>query len=158
MLIIIATMFIILVFPSELMDFITFSCDSYCNWIEKLLLFRSLANLLQVVNFSCNFLVYVIWNMHFRTVAKEIVMCRTSLFERRPSFFVTGLATDTVWMCSTVSCCILQSFQCMIDVMFMACTVYSHISIYLMWGSLTENVEDSMITQHTNMNFIYVQI
>ncbi len=74
-LVIIIMAFVILVVPSEAMDF-------FFNFItldpaktEIFLLARAFANVLQIINFSFNFILYCIINVHFRGVLFEIMSC-----------------------------------------------------------------------------------
>ncbi len=73
LLVVIVLLFIILVFPVELMDFGQHVIVSNPSGTRGFLLLRSVANFLQVVNFSCNFLVYCALNVHFRNTIKELV-------------------------------------------------------------------------------------
>jgi hypothetical protein len=90
MLVIVTMSFALLMLPSELMDFFTGFIHLHYGRTEVFLLVRSFANLLQVIIFSCNFLLYCFFNSHFRKVLKEIVLCTTALLGRqRSSVLVT---------------------------------------------------------------------
>ena len=77
-LIIIIIVFVLFVFPSEMMDF---SSDflqgnqESDSSIELFLMFRSFTNVLQVVNFSFNFILYCIINVHFRKTFISLMTC-----------------------------------------------------------------------------------
>ena len=75
LLIIIAVTFIVLVFPSELMDFFMDYVKLDQTKTEIFLAIRVLTNALQMINFSCNFLLYCALNVHFRTVLKDMILC-----------------------------------------------------------------------------------
>ncbi len=76
MLITIVIVFILLVFPSELMDFCSDMVKMNVARTEMFMVVRSIANILQVLNFSCNFLLYCVLSVHFRHTAREIFLCR----------------------------------------------------------------------------------
>ncbi len=78
MLVVIVLLFIGLVFPCEIMDFFHDVIKMNPAKTEIFLVVRSVANLLQVLNFSCNFSVYCILNGHFRAVAKGLITCHTN--------------------------------------------------------------------------------
>ena len=86
MLIIIAASFVILVLPSEVMDFCREIVTMDYARTEVFLLMRTLANLLQLINFSCNFLIYCLFNLHFRKVVKDIVLCSSPSYQCRQTF------------------------------------------------------------------------
>ena len=73
--IIIALGFILLVFPSELMDFFMDYVKLDPSRTELFLTLRVFANLLQMINFSCNFLLYCALNVHFRHVFRDVFLC-----------------------------------------------------------------------------------
>ncbi len=75
-LIAIAIFFIVLVFPSETMDFFLNFIRRDVTRTEMFLLARSIANILQVINFSFNFILYCVINVHFRSVLFD--MCGLS--------------------------------------------------------------------------------
>ena len=86
MLIIIAVSFLILVLPSEIMGFFIDFVKMDYKRTEVFLLMRTFANLLQLISFSCNFLIYCFCNLHFRKVIRDIVLCSNSgYFSRRQS-------------------------------------------------------------------------
>ncbi|CAD5117707.1 DgyrCDS6456 [Dimorphilus gyrociliatus] len=74
-LIVIVVAFIVLVFPTELMDFFVHILVNN-ETTEQFLIARSVANLLQVFNFSSNFLLYCALNPMFRSVICDLVRCR----------------------------------------------------------------------------------
>lgn len=74
-LIVIVVAFIVLVFPTEVMDFFVHVLANTEN-TENFLIARSVANLLQVFNFSSNFLLYCALNPMFRGVIYDLVRCR----------------------------------------------------------------------------------
>ena len=65
--------FIILVFPSELMDFFLDCIKLNATKTEVFMLVRSVANTLQVLNFSCNFFLYCTVNAQFRTTFQHLL-------------------------------------------------------------------------------------
>ena len=72
LLVVLVVMFIILVFPSELMDFFAENIKQDVVKTETFLVVRSFANVLQVLNFSVNFVVYCIMNVHFRAGTQDL--------------------------------------------------------------------------------------
>lgn len=75
MLVIIVTTFVIFVFPCELMEFFMEIVRQDAHKTEFFLLFRSLANLLQTVNFTFNFVLYCLINAHFRSEVFALFLC-----------------------------------------------------------------------------------
>ena len=77
-LVIIVMTFIVLVLPCELLDcmsdYLYSGTDTARN--ENFLVARSVANVLQVVNFTFNFLLYCAINAHFRSVLSDLFKCR----------------------------------------------------------------------------------
>ena len=77
-LVIIAMTFIVLVLPCELLDclsdYLYSGTDTTRN--ENFLVARSVANVLQVVNFAFNFLLYCAINAHFRSALTDLCNCR----------------------------------------------------------------------------------
>ena len=89
MLIIIAVSFLVLVLPSEIMDFFIEFIRMDYKKTELFLLMRTLANLLQLISFSCNFLIYCLCNLHFRKVLRDIVLCSNSGYHRRTQSYIS---------------------------------------------------------------------
>ncbi|ELT91780.1 hypothetical protein CAPTEDRAFT_205423 [Capitella teleta] len=83
-LIIIATSFVILGFPSEIVDLDLFqeSIKANTNKTELFLQLRVIANLMQVLNFSLNFVLYCVINVHFRKTIRDFF--RRSRSRSRP--------------------------------------------------------------------------
>ena len=67
----IVTSFILLVFPSELMDFFLECVNTDATRTELFLRVRAIANTLQVLNFACNFFLYCSVNSQFRLAMRE---------------------------------------------------------------------------------------
>ena len=65
--------FVILAFPSGVMDFLSSSLHMEPSVTEHFLLVRSFANILLIANFSLNFILYCATNVHFRTGFSEVV-------------------------------------------------------------------------------------
>jgi hypothetical protein len=86
MLIIVSVSFLVLVLPSEIMDFFIEFVKMDYQRTEVFMLMRSVANLLQLIAFSCNFLIYCLCNLHFRKVVRDIVRCSNSGHARGQSF------------------------------------------------------------------------
>ena len=78
MLIILVVLFVCLVFPSELMDFFQEVIKTDSSKTSLFIVARSIANVLQVMNFACNFLLYFVLSVHFRNTAKELFTCQRS--------------------------------------------------------------------------------
>ena len=78
MLIILVVLFVCLVFPSELMDFFQEVIKTDSTKTSLFIVARSIANVLQVMNFACNFILYFVFNVHFRNTAKELFICQRS--------------------------------------------------------------------------------
>ena len=76
MLIVLVVLFVCLVFPSELMDFCQEVIKTDSSKTPNFLVARSVVNVLQVMNFACNFILYFILSVHFRKTAKEIFTCQ----------------------------------------------------------------------------------
>lgn len=75
-LIIIATSFVVLVFPCELvdLDFFSESIENDLKKTEVFLLLRTFANAMQVTNFSLNFVLYCVINVHFRSTIRDMML------------------------------------------------------------------------------------
>lgn len=69
----IVVMFIVLVSPSEIIQFLYYLVEGQA--VEHLNMAISLTNLLYTMNFSLNFILYCIVNVHFRNTIKEIIYC-----------------------------------------------------------------------------------
>lgn len=76
LLVIIALAFIVLVLPSELMDVFMGLITRDKSRTEAFLMSRVVANALQMLSFSCNFVLYCTLNAHFRSTLKDVVLCR----------------------------------------------------------------------------------
>ena len=83
MLITLVILFVCLVFPSELMDFFQYVIKSDSKKTPIFLVARSVANVLQVLNFACNFILYFVLSVHFRNSAKELITCRRGRLRTR---------------------------------------------------------------------------
>ncbi len=103
LLIIIVILFVVLVFPAELMDFFLAVTQSDPDRTYTFMVIRCVANFLQVVNGSCNFVLYCALNVHFRKTMKELLTCKTRPFssQRRGSLTSSASRTDRtkqVWL------------------------------------------------------------
>ncbi len=102
LLVVIVLLFILLVFPAELMDFCQAVLVTHPSATPLFLLLRCLANFLQVVNFSCNFLVYCALNVHFRNTIRELVTFKRTRFSIRRSSSVLSTSkaepTRQTWL------------------------------------------------------------
>ena len=76
MLVVIVVLFVCLVFPSELMDFFQEVIKTDSSKTPHFMVARAVVNVLQVMNFACNFILYFILSVHFRKTAKEILTCQ----------------------------------------------------------------------------------
>ena len=79
-LIIIMMAFLFLVFPSEIMDLAHDHINKTSEQTEVLLTFRAFANVLQIVNFSFNFILYCVINVHFWGMLLQMLPCCHKLF------------------------------------------------------------------------------
>ncbi len=77
-LVIIVISFVILVFPSEIMDFFSDSIKMDATKTETFLTVRPFMNIFQILNFACNFVLYCAINVHFRGALWELVTCKKS--------------------------------------------------------------------------------
>jgi hypothetical protein len=86
MLVVIATTFIILVFPSEIMDFFhDVTRKGSSQNVEVFMFIRAITNVFQVMNFTCNFAMYCVLNVHFRGVLRHLVCyCKAPLTGDNP--------------------------------------------------------------------------
>ncbi len=102
LLIIIVLLFIILVFPAEIMDFCSAVTRSDPDRTYTFMLIRCIANFLQVVNGSCNFVLYCALNVHFRKTMKEMITCKSGPFQQRRSSLTSSASrtdrTKQVWL------------------------------------------------------------
>ena len=102
LLVVIVLLFIFLVFPAEIMDFCQAVMQSDLDRIRIFMVIRCVANFLQVVNFSCNFVLYCALNVHFRKTMKELLTCRWSPFQQRRSSLTSSASridrTKQVWL------------------------------------------------------------
>ena len=95
LLVVIVLLFIFLVFPAEIMDFCLALIMTNPNKTHVFILVRSISNFLQVVNFSCNFVVYCALNVHFRNTVREVMTFnRRRLTLRRSSSFLSSSKTE----------------------------------------------------------------
>ena len=69
----IVVMFIVLVSPSEIIQFLFYVVEDTA--VEHLNFATVITNLLHTMNFSLNFVLYCIVNVHFRNTIKEIIFC-----------------------------------------------------------------------------------
>ena len=79
-LIVIMMAFLILVFPSEIMDVLGDHINKSSSQTEKFLTMRSFANVFQIINFAFNFVLYCIINVHFRGILLQLLPCCRKLF------------------------------------------------------------------------------
>ena len=79
-LIVIMMAFLILVFPSEIIDLAHDHISKTSEQTEFLLTFRAFANVLQIMNFSFNFILYCVINVHFRGMLLQMLPCCHRLF------------------------------------------------------------------------------
>jgi len=70
----IVVMYILLVSPAEILRFMS-NDEHRMNIIE-------VANMLQTVNFACNFVLYFMLNVHFRSALKDMLLCAIRLPRR----------------------------------------------------------------------------
>ena len=103
LLVIIVLLFFFLVYPAEIMDFCQEVLRSDPDRTYTFMVIRCVANFLQVVNFSCNFVLYCALNVHFRKTMKELLTCKCSPFTQRRSSLTSSAASRTdrtrqVWL------------------------------------------------------------
>lgn len=67
--------FICLVFPSDLMDACTHLLLNPVQKVETFIAVRGLTNIAQMLNFSCNFLLYFLINLQFRKALAKLCGC-----------------------------------------------------------------------------------
>ncbi len=79
-LIVIMMAFLILVFPSEIMDLVHDHINKNENQTEVFLTVRSFANMFQIINYAFNFMLYCIINVHFRRLLLQMLPCCRKLF------------------------------------------------------------------------------
>ena len=79
-LIVIMMAFLILVFPSEIMDVLGDHINKSSSQTERFLTVRSFANICQIINFAFNFVLYCIINVHFRGMLLQLLPCCRKLF------------------------------------------------------------------------------
>ena len=79
-LIVIMMAFLILVFPSEIMDLSHDHIGKGTTQTEVFLTVRSFANVFQIINFAFNFILYCVINVHFRGVLLQLLPCSNKLF------------------------------------------------------------------------------
>ena len=79
-LIVIMMAFLVLVFPSEIMDLVHDHIDKEADQIEILLTVRAFANVFQIINFAFNFILYCVINVHFRGMLLHMLPCCHRLF------------------------------------------------------------------------------
>lgn len=79
MLITLVILFILLVFPCEVMDFCHDVVQTNNTRTQIFMLMRSVANVLQVINFSCNFILYCAMSVHFRRTAAHMLYTLTRI-------------------------------------------------------------------------------
>ena len=96
LLVVIVILFIVLVFPAEMMDFCLALIVTDPDKTHVFIMIRSIANFLQVVNFSCNFVVYCALNVHFRNTVREVMtLKRRRLLVRRSSSVLSASKTES---------------------------------------------------------------
>ena len=84
-LVVIAVMFVSLVFPCELLDHLGGLFPRGAAGAEAFLTTRAIANVLQVINFSLNFVVYCAINASFRSALSELFTCQPQTYADGPS-------------------------------------------------------------------------
>ena len=72
--IVIAVLYVVLVLPGELLNFIK---DSSKEGIELSLKVRPFTNMLQMLNFACMFVIYCALNVHFRDIVVGYLQCKS---------------------------------------------------------------------------------
>ena len=72
-LIAIVVMFIILVMPSEVINFILFCVENPQN--ETISMMLLIFNIMHTLNFAINFVLYCVVNVHFRSTLKDLLCC-----------------------------------------------------------------------------------
>ena len=95
-LIIIIVAFFFLVLPSEIMDspFLGDHIKKDMDKSEMFLFFRSVSNVLQIINFSFNFLLYCAVNVHFRGILLEMLPCLHRLYPNVSTHYQTAIARN----------------------------------------------------------------
>ena len=79
-LIVIMMGFMILVFPSEIMDLSHVHIPKGTTQTEIFLAVRAFANVFQIINFAFNFILYCVTNVHFRGVLLQLLPCCSRMF------------------------------------------------------------------------------
>ena len=79
----IVIMYILLVPPAEILQFIRGRLSTDRHSAPALFLAIEVTNLLQMINFSCNFVMYFVLNIHFRRAMRDMVSACTRMCDRR---------------------------------------------------------------------------
>nr|AKQ63013.1 orphan G-protein coupled receptor 2 [Platynereis dumerilii] len=82
MLITLVLLFILLVFPCEVMDFCRDVVQTNSTRTQVFMVARSITNVLQVINFSCNFILYCAMSVHFRRTTAHMLYAVTRVCSR----------------------------------------------------------------------------
>ena len=97
-LIVIMIAFLILVFPSEIMDL--FADQIRKNQTEVFLTVRAFANVFQIINFAFNFILYCVVNVHFRGMLLQMLPCCHKLFPGVLAKFQRSVGRGTIYRTS----------------------------------------------------------
>ena len=91
-LIVIMMAFLILVFPSEIMDLLGDHINNSSSQTENFLTVRSFANVFQIINFAFNFVLYCVINVHFRGMLLQMLSCCRKWFPKTVAKFQRSAA------------------------------------------------------------------
>ena len=100
-LVIIVIAFVILVLPTQLLDFARHLVDRKSSTTIQFHIARTICNLMQVANFAFNFILYCAVNAHFRKMLREMATCMNPFSEtpfsrsRFGSLSVNTMSTTT---------------------------------------------------------------
>ena len=97
-LIVIMMAFLILVFPSDIMDLVHDHIKK--RQTELFLTVRAFANILQIINFAFNFILYCIINVHFRGMLLQMLPCCHRLFPGVLARFQRSIHRNTSYKAS----------------------------------------------------------
>ena len=82
-LVIIVIMFFALVLPAEILNFLKRMVIEDSSITARFNLFLAILNSFQAINFSCNFILYCIINVHFRQTLKNLFCCHRPCQNRK---------------------------------------------------------------------------
>ena len=97
-LIVIMMAFLILVFPSEIMDL--FADHIKKSLTEVFLTVRAFTNVFQIINFAFNFILYCVINVHFRGMLLQMLPCCHKLFPGVLAKFQRSVGAGTIYRAS----------------------------------------------------------